>query len=172
MSNSRMSIESVPVSSFMSTNIKSEMADQTIHAACRIMHKNNIGSVIVVKEYATEPVGIITERDIVRIIGSSDISLLHLPLRELMSKPLISISPNSSIKDALQAMQINKIRRLPVVKERNIIVGIITDKDVFRAIMENQDLVASLSNEEFFRGNKPLLTKLGEGMFSKIFPPR
>jgi CBS domain-containing protein len=35
------------------------------------MNKNNIGSVIVVKEYTTEPVGIITERDIVRIIGSS-----------------------------------------------------------------------------------------------------
>ena len=61
------------------------------------MHKNNIGSVIVVKEYTTEPVGIITER-VVRIIGSSEISLLHLPLRELMSKPLIPISPNSSIK--------------------------------------------------------------------------
>jgi CBS domain-containing protein len=165
-----MSIESVLVSSFMSTNVKSEMADQTIQAACRIMHKNNIGSVIVVKEHTTEPVGIITERDIVRIIGSSEPSLLHLPLRELMSKPLITISLNASIKDTLQAMQLNKIRRLPVVKEGNI-VGIITDKDVFRAIMEN-DLVASLSNEEFFRGNKPLLTKLGEDMFSNIFPPR
>jgi predicted transcriptional regulator len=88
-----------------------------------------------------------------------------------MSKPLISISPNSSIKDALQAMQLNKIRRLPVAKEGNVLVGIITDKDVFRVIMENQDLVASLSNEEFFRGNKPLLSQLGEHMFSNIFPP-
>jgi CBS domain-containing protein len=166
-----MSINSIPISSFMSTNVKSETADQTIHAACRIMHKNNIGSVIVVKEYTTEPVGIITERDIVRIIGSSEPSLLHLPLRELMSKPLITISLNASIKDVLQAMQLNKIRRLPVVKEGNVIVGIITDKDVFRAIIEN-DLVASFSNEEFFRGNKPLLTKLGEDMFSNIFPPR
>ena len=74
-----------------------------------MMNKNNIGSVIVVKEYTTEPVGIITERDIVRIIGSSKLSLLHLPLRELMSKPLITISPNSSIKDALQTMDPSKI---------------------------------------------------------------
>ena len=111
------------------------------------MHKNNIGSVIVVKEYTPEPVGIITERDLC-VIGSSDISLLHLPLRELISNPSISISPNSSIKDALQAMQLNKIRKLPVAKEGNVLVGIITDKDVFRVIMENQDMVASLSNEE------------------------
>ena len=115
MSNMR-NIDSIPVSSFMSVNLKTEMADQNIHAACKIMNKNNIGSVIVVKEYTTEPVGIITEKDIVRIIGSSKPSLLHLPLRELMSKPLITISPNSSIKDALQTMQLNKIRRLPVVK--------------------------------------------------------
>jgi CBS domain-containing protein len=171
MSRGKASIDSIPISSFMTANLKAETADQSIHAACKIMHKNNIGSVIVVKEYTTEPVGIITERDIVRIIGSSDISLLHLPLRELMSKPLISISPNSSIKDALQAMQLNKIRRLPVAKEGNVLVGIITDKDVFRVIMENQDLVASLSIEEFFRGNKPLLSHLGEHMFSNIFPP-
>ncbi len=65
-------------------------------------------------------------------------------------------------------MQLNKIRRLPVAKEGNILVGIITDKDVFRAIMENQD---SLPNEEFFRGNKPLLSQLGEHMFTNIFPP-
>jgi|SRR6266487_2268753 CBS domain-containing protein len=171
MSNMR-NIDSIPVSSFMSVNLKTEMADQNIHAACKIMNKNNIGSVIVVKEYTTEPVGIITEKDIVRIIGSSKPSLLHLPLRELMSKPLITISPNSSIKDALQTMQLNKIRRLPVVKEGSIVVGIITDKDVFRAIMENQDLLASLSNEEIFRENKPLLRKLGEGVISDIFPPR
>lgn len=171
MSNMR-NIDSIPVSSFMSVNLKTGMAVQNIHAACKIMNKNNIGSVIVVKEYTTEPVGIITEKDIVRIIGSSKPSLLHLPLRELMSKPLITISPNSSIKDALQTMQLNKIRRLPVVKEGSIVVGIITDKDVFRAIMENQDLLASLSNEEIFRENKPSLRKLGEGVISDIFPPR
>ena len=56
-------IDSIPVSSFMSVNLKTEMADQSIHAACKIMNKNNIGSVIVVKEYTTEPVGIITEKD-------------------------------------------------------------------------------------------------------------
>ena len=48
---------------------------------------------------------------------------------------------------------------------------VITDKDLFRAIMENQDLVATLPNEEFFRGNKPLLSQLGEHMFTNIFPP-
>src|SRR5207244_6357847 len=62
---------------------------------------------------------------------------------------------------------LNKIRRLPVVKEGSIVVGIITDKDVFRAIMENQDLLASLSNEDIFRENKPLLRKLGEGVRSE-----
>ncbi len=51
MSGRKMSIDSIPISSFMTANVKAEMADQNIHAACKIMHKVNIGSVIVVKEY-------------------------------------------------------------------------------------------------------------------------
>jgi CBS domain-containing protein len=51
------------------------------------------------------PTGIITERDVVRIVGSLDQSLLKQPLRELMTKPLVTITPNNSLKDALQIMQ-------------------------------------------------------------------
>ncbi|MGC2428942.1 MAG: CBS domain-containing protein [Nitrososphaeraceae archaeon] len=51
-----------------------------------------------------KPVGIITERDIVRILGSLEPDLLKVPVRQLMSKPLITISSNSSIKDAMQTM--------------------------------------------------------------------
>ena len=54
-----------------------------------------------------------------------------------MSKPLITLSPNSTIKDALQTMQQKNIRRIPIV-DRATMQGIITDKDVFRAILNNK----------------------------------
>src|SRR5262249_37327206 len=104
-------IQSISVSSFATRNVKTETEDQNILAACRIMHENNIGSVLIVDKDKYEPTGIITERDVVRLLGSLDISLLHMPLHDIMSKPLITISMNSSIRDAIQTMQHKNIRR-------------------------------------------------------------
>jgi CBS domain-containing protein len=134
-----MSLDSIPVSSFMTKNVKIETDDQSIQAVCKTMNENSIGSVIVVNLYdrSRNPVGIITERDVVRIVGKLDPSLLHTPIRELMSKPLITMAPSSTIKDALQAMQQKDIRRIPIV-DKGAIQGIITDKDVFRAIINNR----------------------------------
>lgn len=84
-----MSIESISVSNLMSTNVITETEDQTIQAACRRMHESNVGSIVIVKTNVNnnnsdnytgssnnsnnkkqQAVGIITERDVVRILGS------------------------------------------------------------------------------------------------------
>ena len=111
------SIESIPVSSFMTRNVKTEIEDQNIQAVCKIMNENNIGSVIIIKiiDGNNQAVGIITERDVVRILGLLQTSLLPAPLREHMSKPLVTLRSNNSIKDAIQTMQLNNIRRIPIV---------------------------------------------------------
>jgi CBS domain-containing protein len=134
-----MSLESIPVSSFMTKNVKTETEDQNIQAVCKTMNENNIGSIVVVSlgDKDQKPVGIITERDIVRTIGQLNPSLLHTPIRELMSKPLITLSPSSTIKDALQTMQQKNIRRIPIV-DITTMQGIITYRDVFRAILKNR----------------------------------
>ena len=53
-----------------------------------------------------------------------------------MSKPLITINPNSSIKEVTELMQQNDIRRLPIVDNKGKLVGIITAKDILRSLME------------------------------------
>ena len=59
-----MSLESIPVSSFMTKNVKTEIEDQNIQAVCKTMNENNIGSIVVVsfRDKDQKPVGIITER--------------------------------------------------------------------------------------------------------------
>jgi predicted transcriptional regulator len=88
-----------------------------------------------------------------------------------MSKPIITIFPSSSLRDALEVMQSKNIRRLPVVEKGDArMLGIITDKDIFRAIISNQQLVNSIStNNELFKEHKPLLDQFGENMFKDIF---
>ncbi len=53
-----------------------------------------------------------------------------------MSKPLITINQNSSIKEVTELMQQNDIRRLPIVDNKGKLVGIITTKDILRSLME------------------------------------
>jgi CBS domain-containing protein len=185
--NKSVSIESIPVSSLMSKNVKTQTSDQNIRAVCRIMHENNIGSVVIVNHGRdhtngnntdNKPVGIITERDIVRIIGRLEPSLFVVPVHELMSKPLITISPNNSVREAMHTMQAKNIRRIVVVeKERkdnnnDKMVGIITDKDIFRAIMENQNLIPSILNDELLTQHKPVYEQFSEYWFGDILHKR
>jgi CBS domain-containing protein len=157
-----MGIESIPASSVMTRNVITETDDQNIQAACKIMSERNIGSVIIVKGSSAspnkraysnnnqEPLGIITERDVVRLMGLLQPHLLDIPLRDLMSKPIITLSANNSIKDAMQAMKLNNIRRLLIVEKRKM-EGIITGKDIFKAIINNRALIPDL----FITGSQP-----------------
>lgn len=156
----------------MMKDVKTETEDQNIQTACRRMHENGIGSIVIVKKDDHDnnyrPTGIITERDVVRVIGSFDQSLLHLPLRELMSKPLVTITPNNSIRDALHIMQEKNIRRLVIVENERAI-GIITNKDVFNIIMNNQTLIPSLVEDKMLVGQKSTIhDQFGEYWFSDI----
>jgi CBS domain-containing protein len=184
-----MSIESTAVSSLMTRNVITQTEDQNVHAVSKTMHENNIGSVVIVKNKdrdndissSNKPIGIITERDIVRILGSLEPSLFKAPIRELMSKPLITISLNSSIKDAMQTMQLKNIRRLIVVGEKeekenkhddNKMHGIITDKDIFRAIMKNQDLIPSFLSDQLPTERKTSYEQFSEYWFGDILHKR
>ena len=166
-----MSIESIRVSNFMTRNVKTETEDQNIQAVCKTMNENNIGSVIITPppyDYNQKPVGIITERDVVRVIGQLNPSLLHLPIKEFMSKPLITLSTNSSIKDAMQTMHQNNIRRVPIV-EKETIQGIVTDKDVFRAIMDNRIPLDNLvSGAALVEGHRLVFDQCRDYFFNDI----
>lgn len=164
------SIESISVYSFMTRDVKTEKEEQNVLTACRVMYENNIGSIIIVKKddkNNTKPVGIITERDVVRLLGSLNPSLLQTPLHDIMSKPLVNVSINSSIRDAIQTMQQKNIRRL-IVSDGEKMVGIITDKDIFRAIMNNQDLIPSLLGDKLLVENKTVYDQFGQYWFSDI----
>lgn len=177
-----MVIELIPVSSFMTRNVITQTEDQNVQAVCKIMNENSIGSIIIVKGLDSnnpnrsinnkEIVGIITERDIVRIIGSLQPSLLTSPIREFMSKPVITLSPNNSIKDAIQTMQLKNIRTLPVVENQNL-QGIITEKDIFKAIMNNRSLIPDLfSSNQSLMDRRDVFDQFSEYWFSDVLQRR
>jgi CBS domain-containing protein len=138
-----MSIYLSPISDFMTRKVITTTIEQTIQSVCKSMYENNVGCLIVVKRELNGlvPVGIITERDIVKIIGSSEVFIGQAPIREFMTYPLITGSPNTTISQAIEIMDTNKIRRLPVIesdKEGEKLVGIISVKDILRVIEKSK----------------------------------
>jgi CBS domain-containing protein len=135
-------LDKIPVSKYMTKNVVTATVDQTIQSICRTMYESNIGSVVIVKRVVDGliPIDIITERDIINQIGKVELFSTQSPLRELMSnkgnRDLITVTSDTQISDALSAMHSNNIRRLPIVDNREKkMIGIITDKDIFRAVL-------------------------------------
>jgi len=161
--------EKISVSNLMNSNVQTDFEDQYIMSACNIMHTNDIGCVIIVTHANDRiPVGIITERDIVRVLGKLNQGLLQTPLKTLMSSPLITIEESASINEATNLMTNKKIRRLVAVDRNNKMTGILTQRDIFNAIDKDPSLFSefygnafsSKFNEIYERYNKYRLDNL------------
>jgi predicted transcriptional regulator len=145
-----MHSEKILVSNLMNPKVQTDFEDQNIMSACNIMYANNIGSVIIVSHDRNRgPLGIITERDVVRILGKLDPNLLQTPLSTLMSKPIITIEESASINDATKIMNNKKIRRLVVIDKNNKMIGILTQRDIFKAIDKDPDLFSEFYGNAF-----------------------
>lgn len=154
----------------MTKNIKTIQSKERLFSACRIMKDHRIGSVIVVDESSNNPVGIITERDIVNNLSSPDANL-QIQVNEIMSKPIVTIQETHSLIDALQTMQKNNFRRLPITNKEGKLVGIVTDKDIFKTIINNKDLLSDLYNNKNFQFSQSILEEYREHLFENIFRP-
>jgi len=98
--------------------------------AVKLMRDKNIGSVLVVDE--GKLVGIITERDIVRLIAEDD---LEKPLSETMTKDPIVVHPDDPIVVALAKMVEHNIRHLPVVDDNGTPVGVVSIRDIAKHVL-------------------------------------
>ena len=154
----------------MTKNIKTIQSKEQLFNVCRIMKDNRIGSVIVVDESNSNPIGIITERDIVNNL-SSPTANLQIQVKEIMSKPIVTIQETYSLIDALQTMQKNNFRRLPVTNKEGKLVGIVTDKDIFKTIINNKDLISDLYSNKNFQFSQSTLEEYREHLFENIFRP-
>lgn len=103
---------------------------KTVSDAATLMTEKTKGCLVVTD--GNVPVGIVTERDLVRRVMAKQLSL-DVKASEIMSKPLITIDPDSSIREAARLMLKNKIRRLPVVKDKELI-GIVVASDFARQL--------------------------------------
>jgi CBS domain-containing protein len=116
------SITRDPVSAVLQSTHVSDVA--------KIMVEKNVGSVVVTRDY--EPLGIITERDIIERIVLTNRNVNEIAAQDIMTAPLLTIDSNRTVKDALAIMHKNHLRRLVVV-DGNKLVGIVTERRLLLA---------------------------------------
>ena len=130
------------IKDWMTQDVKTIGPDTNVPEAHRIMTQNNIRRLPVMDD--DKLVGIVTRGD-VRGAEASDATSLsiwelnyllsQLEISKVMTKRPITISAESTIREAAQTMLDNKISGLPVVDERGKVVGIITESDIFRLVV-------------------------------------
>ena len=127
------------VKDIMRKNVISISQEMTIKDAAVMMDDSNVGCVIVTKK--NTPIGILTERDFVKRVSAKE-KPLSTHLSEVMSTPLITVSPDETIWEAAEIMKKNKIHKIPVQQD-NKIIGILTSTDIVK--------ICSLGSESSMR---------------------
>ncbi|MCR6623569.1 MAG: CBS domain-containing protein [archaeon YNP-LCB-024-027] len=124
------------VKDFMTKTIYTVDCNATVAEASKIMLEKNVGYLIVLD--GGQPVGMISERDIVFKVVALGKDPTNVKVSEIMSKPLITVDPDATISDAVEIMVKNGLRRIPVVKD-GIIYGVFTTRDLAAHFKEYED---------------------------------
>ncbi|HZD42846.1 MAG TPA: CBS domain-containing protein, partial [Methanomicrobiales archaeon] len=131
----------VPIREVMRPRATTINADATVAKAAETMCRDEVGSCIVLQH--NMPIGIITEEDINCKVVAKDLKPGTIPVKEVMSTPLITISADRTVGDAAHMMVSNRVRRLPVVEGQKV-VGIVTVRDILSVATVMNDIMTEL----------------------------
>ena len=140
------------IGDLMTEKLKTIDSSSTAQEASKKMRDKNISSLLVVdNKNSDKPIGIVTERDLVRKVCVNDANSSKIPIKEIMSSPLVTIDSRSSVEVAADIMAQNKVRHLLVVEEStnnsddddykiSRPLGIITPSDFVGYLKENLNI--------------------------------
>jgi CBS domain-containing protein len=111
------------------TDVLQIEADTSVFEAVKRMVEANVGSLLVTEE--GEITGIVTERDYLRRVALEGRTDKETAVREIMSSPLIVVTPQTTIDECMALMTDRRIRHLPVV-EGGEVVGVVSIGDIVK----------------------------------------
>jgi CBS domain-containing protein len=132
------------VKEIMSTKLETIDVTKNAQEAAKKMNDKQISSVLVVdgdNKKSEEPIGIVTERDLVIRVCAAGTSSKDVGIREVMSSPVVTVEPHATVETAADLMLSNKVRHLLVIDEQTRKpVGIIAPSDLNKYLRANIDM--------------------------------
>lgn len=117
----------------------------TAEEVAAIMDERGIGCVVVVQN--ENPIGIITERDLLKRVLLGSRNPKTTKAYQIMTAPLLFGNPRKSIRDAVKLMSERKIRKLPIVDNEERLVGMITLTDLARSVAFLEHICSKAEND-------------------------
>ena len=124
-------VEMRKIEQIMSTGVVTVTADLPVREALSRMAAGRISCLIVAE--GERPTGILTERDVARLVAA-EVDLSALPVAQVMTSPVLTVSSGSTVQNAAQTMKSHGIRRVVAVDASGAIVGIITQSDIIKGL--------------------------------------
>jgi len=114
------------------------------------MHKRHVGALVVVEEKPDQvrPVGVITDRDVIRAQVLQGRALTHLAIADAMSGDPLTLQETCGIAEAIRQMSARGVRRAPVVSESGDLVGIVSFDDLLPVVSEQLAALAKLIGDQ------------------------
>ena len=109
-------------------------ASVSVGAAIRTMHQHRVGSVVIQADNGA-PIGILTERDIMRLCAEGKTDFDNMPLQDHMTTELVLGKPEDKVTEMLGIMTTKRFRHIPVV-ENGQLVGLVSIGDLVKAKLE------------------------------------
>jgi CBS domain-containing protein len=109
--------------------------DDSVLEAMSLMADKDIGALVVTVDETV--VGIVSERDYARKVVLQGKSSRDTPVRDIMSSPVVSVSPNHTVDDCMRIVTAKRIRHLPVVQGEKV-VGVVSIGDLVRKVISTQ----------------------------------
>ena len=116
----------------MSKDVKVVSPDSSVKELVADMNKFNIGSIVVLE--GDRPVGVISERDVLKRVVEPCLAPESLTARQIMTSPVITIGEMASIEEAAKLMARKKVRKIPVMNKQKL-VGIVTFTDIVTKVL-------------------------------------
>lgn len=135
-------VSCMPVRDIMTTDIVTVPLEETLQETVSRMLANRVGSAIV--ERGDEPVGIVTETDILAVGSTFERPFDEIPVSRAASQNLVTTEPDASIEEAVDRLLDHTIKKLPVV-DGDELVGIVTLTDL---VYHRHDLAAEAEKLE------------------------
>jgi CBS domain-containing protein len=133
-------------------------ADESVLAAAQRMQGARVGTLVVLNE-GREPIGLVTDRDLVTrvIVGGKDPQTT--PVGTIMTRDLRTVGEDSPIESALALMRAGGFRRLPVVDGQGKLAGILSLDDVLALLAEELAQIGGVLERQTPRASPPVIRR-------------
>jgi CBS domain-containing protein len=109
--------------------------DAPVLEAIKLMAEHSVGALLVMRDQ--QLIGVVSERDYARKVILKGFASSETPVRQIMTSPVTTVSPDKSVRDCMRIMSEKRFRHLPVV-DRDHVIGVLSIGDLVRAVLEEQ----------------------------------